>query len=138
MTFFRWTVVTSRASQPQTDKNSNRRDRYLRRTYGLSLEDYNRILEDQNGGCWICGKTPEEEGKSLAVDHVHTGPDKGKCRGALCFRCNHLVVGRHRKDIGSVELLRKAADYLDREYYPFEAPERKKKRKKRGKRKQKR
>lgn len=110
----------------QTD-GSKRRDSYLRRTYGLGLEDYNRILEDQGGGCAVCGKTPEEEGRNLAVDHDH---DTGAVRGILCTACNHRLVGRHRRGLESHVRLRSAADYLDREYYPFVVPPKKKRKRK--------
>ncbi len=109
-----------------------KRDLYLRRTYGLSLADYESIILSQGGGCAVCGKTAEEEGRALAVDHVHVGSARGAVRGILCWRCNHRLVGRHRKDTGSPALLRAAADYLDREYYPFIAPEKKRRKRKRA------
>lgn len=118
------------------DATHRRRDSYLRRKYGLGLADYEEILAVQGGGCAICGKTPEVEGKNLAVDHVHQGTDKGRIRGILCYTCNHRVVGRLRRDLNHPALLRKAADYLDREYHPFVAPE-KKRRKRVRKRKSK-
>jgi hypothetical protein len=45
------------------------RDKYLRRKYGISLEDYQRMLEEQDGKCWICRRPPGT--RSLAVDHDH-------------------------------------------------------------------
>ena len=33
------------------------RSRYLRRNYGIGLEDYERISADKNHSCDICGKT---------------------------------------------------------------------------------
>ena len=115
------------------DKERKRRDAYLKRTYGLCLEDYERILHEQGGGCAICGKTAEQDNRHLAVDHVHTGEDAGAVRGILCWSCNRFVVGRHRRDVGSHVLLRAAATYLDRDYHPFFAPPKKRKRKKRAK-----
>lgn len=112
-----------------------KRDAYLKRTYGLGLVEYDQLLTSQGGCCAICGKTPEKEGKSLAVDHVHLGIERGRIRGLLCGYCNHRVVGRHRRDLGSIQLLRKTADYLDREYHPYTAPEQKRKRRVRTKRK---
>ncbi|MCK9458440.1 MAG: endonuclease VII domain-containing protein [Proteobacteria bacterium] len=54
------------------------------RQYGLTIDDYSFMLEQQGGGCAICGKPPKE-GKRLHVDHDH---NCGKIRGLLCFRCN--------------------------------------------------
>ncbi len=61
----------------------NERDLRFRRVFGITLEDYERILEEQGGLCVICkGK---DNSKRLAVDHCHT---TGKVRGLLCSRCN--------------------------------------------------
>lgn len=81
----------------------------LKRLYGITLEEYNDLLEQQGGGCALCGKTPEEEGQSLAVDHVHEPPYK--IRGLLCRYCNHRRIGRHK----DADLLRRMADYLERD-----------------------
>lgn len=57
----------------------------LRSRFGMSVEDYDRILAAQNNGCAICGKSPSENGKRLSIDHNH---DTGKVRGLLCQPCN--------------------------------------------------
>lgn len=111
-----------------TEAQRRKRDLYLRRTYGLGLADYEQILHEQGGGCGICGKTAEQEGRNLAVDHDH---ETQRIRGLLCGYCNHRLVGRHRLGLDSPRRLRAAADYLDRQYHPFEAPK-KTKRRKRG------
>jgi len=73
----------------------------LKRLYGITVADYNRLLEAQNGGCALCGtKNPLPGNRSYVkngkqtqrtvfdVDHNHT---TGKVRGLLCTRCNRLV-----------------------------------------------
>jgi hypothetical protein len=82
---------------------------YIRRRikkYGISFDDYQRMLIEQNGVCKICRK-PEKKGKSLSVDHNHK---TGKVRGLLC--------SRHNTGLGCFEddaaLLRSAADYLEK------------------------
>jgi hypothetical protein len=60
----------------------------LQRKYGLTIEKYNEMLETQDNGCIICGKTPEENGKRLDVDHNH---NTGKVRGLLCGNCNRAL-----------------------------------------------
>ena len=57
-----------------------RRELYLRREYGITLEDYNGLLSRQGGRCRICLKKYK-----LHVDHNHK---TGRVRGLLCFRCN--------------------------------------------------
>lgn len=94
--------------KPHLVSKTSTRDGYLRRVYGITLAQYNQLLKKQGGGCAICGKTPEQEGKSLAVDHVHIKGGGGEVRGILCGYCNHRVVGRHR-DPG---LLIRLAEYV--------------------------
>lgn len=93
------------------------RERELIKKYGMTLADYDQLLAGQKGGCAICGTTPEEDGKALAVDHDHAccgyqrdGRTCGKCvRSLLCESCN-LGLGKFNDDS---ERLRQAADYLD-------------------------
>lgn len=66
------------------------RDRYLRRTYGVTESWYNRQLKKQKGVCWFCGRSPKT--RRLHVDHNHK---TGRVRGLLCYFCNRRVVGRH-------------------------------------------
>jgi hypothetical protein len=61
--------------------------------YGLTLEEYDQILEDQNGVCAICGKPETELNRygsinRLSIDHDH---DTDKIRGLLCRRCNRVL-----------------------------------------------
>lgn len=60
----------------------------LWRTYGITLTDYDEMLESQGGGCAICGKTAEENDRRLCVDHDH---ETGEIRGLLCTQCNHAL-----------------------------------------------
>lgn len=52
----------------------------LRWLYGITINDYRRMIEEQCGKCAIC----KEETK-LVVDHCHS---TGKVRGLLCGPCN--------------------------------------------------
>lgn len=81
----------------------------LKRLFGITPEDYNRMFQEQNGCCAICHK-PESIVKSgvisrLAVDHCHS---TNKLRMLLCQRCN-TTIGRCEE---SVELLQKMINYL--------------------------
>ena len=63
-----------------------REDQALQRHYGIGLEDYNKLFEEQNGSCAICGTTtPGGKWKNFHVDHCH---DTDKVRGLLCSNCN--------------------------------------------------
>lgn len=104
----------------------SKRDKYLRRKYGIDESIYRKMLKDQGGKCAVC-RRPPKAGKNLHVDHDHVS---GRIRGLLDFRCNRGLVGRHRDGT----LLRAAADYLDRDI-PVEyfAPKPKRKRRRRHK-----
>lgn len=81
-----------------------RRDYYLKGRYGITLKDYEKLWEGQNGKCAICEKDLLPSRKS-AVDHCHTS---GKTRGLLCSSCN-TSLGKFND---SPEMLMKALSYL--------------------------
>lgn len=72
-------------------------------TYGISLADYNKLLNEQNNVCAICGKPPKRV--RLAVDHCHAN---GRVRGLLCFSCNSILGLAY----DSVQILNRAVDYM--------------------------
>lgn len=83
----------------------------LKRHYGITVDDFERMRNEQNGVCKIC-KKPEtridstsKKIRRLAVDHCH---NSGKVRGLLCSSCN-VALGSFKDDI---QLLQKAIDYL--------------------------
>lgn len=87
------------------------RDYMLSYVYGISLEEYNDMLDLQGGVCAICGNQEvilDKKGERimLAVDHDH---ETGAVRGLLCSYCNTAIGGF----FDDSTLLRKAADYLD-------------------------
>lgn len=89
---------------------------HLKKSYGLSVDTYNRMMADQNGLCAICRK-PENlmiRGSvvSLAVDHCHTG---GHVRALLCSACN-TALGLFRDD---PSVLRAAVAYLEKHTLPL-------------------
>lgn len=103
-----------RAENPDTVKIL-RRARNLKRKYGLSVVEYDTILEEQSGLCANpgCFNEPSSE-RSLDVDHDHTCcPDETSCgdciRGLLCSGCN-AALGYIHDDI---DRLRGLAQYLE-------------------------
>ncbi|HVM39239.1 MAG TPA: endonuclease VII domain-containing protein [Acidimicrobiia bacterium] len=82
-------------------ENADRiREGHLRRKYGITQADYERMLADQGGGCAICGDPPPES-VSLHVDHDH---ESGAIRGLLCVRCNN-ALGLLREESGVLALV---------------------------------
>jgi hypothetical protein len=77
---------------------------HLMRKFGMTIEQYEAMLEAQGGGCFICGR-PLRDDISLHVDHDHS---TGKVRGILCFRCNNALADFQE----NTQLLRKAIGYL--------------------------
>ena len=65
---------------------NHRRSQQLTKKYGITLEDYEWMLENQNHACKICGTIdPSHTSGRMVVDHCHT---TGNVRGLLCNRCN--------------------------------------------------
>ena len=77
----------------------------LQKKYGITLDDYDRMLKKQHGGCAICGR--KAKNRRLDVDHSHR---TGKVRGILCHRCNRGLSWYN----DSPALLRSAAKYLSK------------------------
>jgi hypothetical protein len=74
--------------------------------YGITVAEYEAILEVQGGGCALCSRPPGKQ--RLHVDHDHRIADKRSAvRGLLCARCNMMVLID-----ASPEQLRRATLYL--------------------------
>lgn len=102
-------LKTQRKKYRQTNSYKNS---CLKHYYHISLEEYNKLLKQQNNVCAICGKEESDKHKNgiikrLSVDHCHI---TGKIRGLLCNKCN--------KGIGmfndNYDLLKQATAYLER------------------------
>ena len=73
------------------------------RHYGIDVEDYERMLFEQDGVCYICKEAPSK--RALDIDHDHK---TGKVRGLLCSNHNR-ALGLLGDDI---ILLLRATEYL--------------------------
>lgn len=80
--------------------NAHRRRKYR---YGITREQYLKLIGDCGGRCEIC----KEESDDLVVDHCHAS---GKVRGMLCRQCN-AGLGHFDE---SPEHIRKAITYLEK------------------------
>jgi len=74
------------------------RKRQLKYKYNLSMEDYEKLLNKQNGKCGICSNTTAyENGKGhLFVDHDHQTEE---IRGLLCRKCNNNLSILEKEDL---------------------------------------
>lgn len=111
---FRWIKLSNQAKKLREDKEFLAKHRmrmrrwHLKKAYGLSLEEFDSILESQGGGCAICSvKEIEGETKTrMVVDHCHK---TNKVRGILCDLCN-TAIGKMHDDVNK---LKKAIEYLN-------------------------
>lgn len=96
-----------RNRNPEKVKNAE-----LKKMFGITLQEYQRMSETQNHRCAICGDLETAVDKHgvprrMPVDHCHA---TGKIRQLLCSACNKALGGfRDRPD-----LLRRAAEYVEK------------------------
>jgi hypothetical protein len=78
-----WRVDNKKVDQ---DKWTDRQFAYdLKRNYGITVEDFNRMFEEQKGQCACCGTSHVGFKRRLHVDHDHLS---NQVRGLLCTKCN--------------------------------------------------
>ena len=87
-----------KAERPETPRV--RRDRYLRLTHGLTIEQHEAMLAAQHGRCACC-HDPLGEGHNQVVDHSHV---TGRFRGIICRGCN-LAIGHARDDVRRLQCM---------------------------------
>jgi len=87
---------------------------HLRTKYGITVEQYDQMLQAQGGGCKVCGCSPElgavkvgRLGPFMIVDHERSccpgTKTCGKCiRGLVCDYCNRALGYVDRVGIGRI------------------------------------
>jgi hypothetical protein len=93
----------------------NYRNQKYVKTYGITLDEYEIMLKEQDYKCAICRREEtrvvrngsDEAKRMLAVDHCH---ETGKVRGLLCSDCNPSLGGFQ----DSIEILANAIAYLNK------------------------
>jgi hypothetical protein len=88
-------------------RNTKGREKQLKKRYGITIVEYDKLLNKQNNCCAICNLHISKSSCNLAVDHCHKTL---KIRGLLCFNCNQ-GLGRFKDN---KENLLKAVSYLIR------------------------
>ena len=94
-------------THPEQRRDTSRRNR-LKTRFGITPEQFDKMLEAQGGCCAICGSDSPgftSDQTRFHVDHDH---QTGRVRGILCGHCN-VALG-HLRD--SLELVERAAAYL--------------------------
>jgi NMD protein affecting ribosome stability and mRNA decay len=102
-----WRALNKDKCQQYSNKDKNQK-KWLKTRYGLTLEDWNMMFEEQGGVCAIC-KSPDPKGHHgrFHVDHDHV---TGKIRGLLCDTCNRGIGMFYDSPV----MLRSAATYLEK------------------------
>ena len=75
--------------------------------YGISLPQYQEMVEESEYTCYICQEKPVT--KRLFVDHCHT---TGTVRGLLCVKCNSGISSFR----DNPEVLKRAISYLSTDW----------------------
>jgi hypothetical protein len=82
-----------------------RKARKLKYNYGITLDEYNSKLKEQDNLCAICKSDKPGGNGDFYVDHNHA---TGQVRGLLCHWCN-FMIGQCKED---PEILSAGIDYL--------------------------
>jgi hypothetical protein len=80
------------------------RERAKERRYGITQEDFDRMLSDQNNMCKIC-KNEFKSTKDTHIDHCH---NSSVVRGLLCNNCN-MALGQFGDN---TDIMNNAIKYL--------------------------
>lgn len=92
-----------RREHPEKSYKWNK-SKLLKKKYGITTNDYDRMSQKQKHCCAICKKPGIDFKTGLGVDHDH---DTGKVRGLLCVKCNTAIGS-----LNGIELLRSAIRYF--------------------------
>ena len=74
--------------------------------YGMTLGEYNALLEMQHFVCAICEHPEATPRRRLSIDHNHI---TNKIRGLLCLNCNR-ALGNFKDDLN---ILKAAVNYME-------------------------
>ena len=101
--------ILERQQKYNKENPIKRKNAMLKYEYGITLDDYNKMFNEQEGKCAICQRHQNELTRTLCVDHDHK---TNKVRALLCVTCNTDVsvvenrleemtkyLNKHRKDV---------------------------------------
>ena len=101
--------ILERQQKYNKENPIKRKNAILKNVYGITLDDYNKMFNEQGGKCAICQRHQNKLTRTLCVDHDHK---TNKVRALLCVTCNTDVsvvenrleemtkyINKHRKDV---------------------------------------
>lgn len=104
--------ATEKARQWTADNKTNpnyrrkKKNNYVKHRFGITVEQYEEMLKEQNYKCGICRIDLPKHGYFTHLDHCHSS---GKIRKFLCSNCNrglgHFMENK--------EFLMAAIEYID-------------------------
>ena len=107
-TFVRLSDCSPGASRCRTCNSISAHSGMVKRTYGITADEYRALFLAQGGRCFICQRRTHT--KRLAVDHDHV---TGEVRGLLCADgdrgCNHAILG----NIRDLDMAKRIVTYLE-------------------------
>ena len=102
-------LILAKNKKYNKENPDKRKSAILKYEYGITLDQYNKMFETQEGKCAICQRHQNELTRTLCVDHDHK---TNKVRALLCVTCNTDVsvvenrleemtkyLNKHRKDV---------------------------------------
>lgn len=97
------------AKMPTRDPIYNKNS-FLKSTYGITLAEYDKMLDDQKGVCAICGNHEKRKSRYGGICRLHVDHDHktGKVRGLLCQQCNN-GIGHFKENVVTMSM---AINYL--------------------------
>ena len=100
-------IAIERSKTWAENNKRQRKHNVLKSTHGITIDDFEKMLEDQDYKCSCCSTEHSSLNKGLFVDHCHTS---GKVRGLLCPSCNSALG--YAKD--NIETLANMIKYLQK------------------------
>lgn len=92
-------VLKERARENRKRNKVKIKEAYIKKKFGISLNEYEKLKDQQNSKCAIC---------DLEANHLDHHHGNGAVRKFLCFKCN-MGLGYFNEDLS---LFSKAIEYL--------------------------
>lgn len=111
---------TKRSRKKHKEKwDAYMREYSLKKKFGITQAQFDRMLAEQNGTCALCDSTSsgKQNGRArrLAVDHNHT---TRQLRGLLCTQCNAAIERLETVQDWHEKALRYLAHYAEKAVSP--------------------
>ena len=101
--------TVKRTVEYNKEHSSSVKSQYLKRNYGLTFEEFESMLSDQNNCCAICGTTEPSKTRGRHKRFHVDNNSSGKVRGLLCKSC-HIALTEVDSNIHT---LKSMIEYLE-------------------------